>query len=122
MVTVQSRSGPIKNSVLPGHLTDLANFIGLGSRCILINVLICTLYIIVHSHVHVAVGNCVFLVIFGIQKLSVVFAIEFSYSIYTCTVCTSTLYVVFVCALYTKSQLRNAHFIIFNQKPFKLSA
>ncbi|XP_019851253.1 PREDICTED: rap guanine nucleotide exchange factor 6-like isoform X2 [Amphimedon queenslandica] len=32
MVTVQSRSGPIKNSVLPGHLTDLANFIGLGSR------------------------------------------------------------------------------------------
>lgn len=32
MVTVQSRSGPIRNSVLPGHLTDLANVIGLESR------------------------------------------------------------------------------------------
>jgi hypothetical protein len=32
MVTVQIRGGPIKNSVLPGHLTDLANFIGLESR------------------------------------------------------------------------------------------
>lgn len=32
MVTVQSRNGPIRNSVLPNHLTDLANFIGLESR------------------------------------------------------------------------------------------
>lgn len=33
MVTVTSRNGPIRNSVLPSHLTDLANFIGLESRC-----------------------------------------------------------------------------------------
>lgn len=32
MVTVDSRNGPIRNSVLPNHMTDLANFIGLGSR------------------------------------------------------------------------------------------
>ena len=32
MVMVQSRNGPIRNSVLPNHLTDLANFIGLESR------------------------------------------------------------------------------------------
>ncbi|XP_064404349.1 rap guanine nucleotide exchange factor 6-like isoform X2 [Halichondria panicea] len=32
MVTVDSRNGPIRNSVLPNHLTDLANYIGLGSR------------------------------------------------------------------------------------------
>ena len=36
MVTVQSRSGPIRNSVLPGHLTDLANVIGLESRLVII--------------------------------------------------------------------------------------
>ena len=32
MVTVQSRNGPIRNSVLPNHMSDLANFIGLESR------------------------------------------------------------------------------------------
>lgn len=39
MVTVQIRGGPIKNSVLPGHLTDLAEFIGLESRCVVVVVL-----------------------------------------------------------------------------------
>lgn len=32
MVTVQSRNGPIRNSVLPNHMTDLANYIGLECR------------------------------------------------------------------------------------------
>lgn len=32
LVTVQSRNGPIRNSVLPNHLTDLANYIQLESR------------------------------------------------------------------------------------------
>ena len=32
MVTVQSRNGPIRNSVLPNHMSDLSNFIGLESR------------------------------------------------------------------------------------------
>ena len=40
LVTVQSRNGPIRNSVLPNHLTDLANYIQLESRlvvCIIIS-------------------------------------------------------------------------------------
>lgn len=32
MVSVTSRNGPIRNSVLPNHLSDLANTIGLESR------------------------------------------------------------------------------------------
>ena len=47
MVTVQSRNGPIRNSVLPNHMTDLANFIGLESR----------------YSVHVLANDCVFVVL-----------------------------------------------------------
>ena len=32
LVTVAGKDGPIRNSVLPGHLADLPNYIGLSSR------------------------------------------------------------------------------------------
>ena len=32
VVTVAGRDGPVSNSVLPAHLADLPNFIGLSSR------------------------------------------------------------------------------------------
>ena len=32
LVTVAGRDGPVRNSVLPGHLADLPNYIGLSSR------------------------------------------------------------------------------------------
>jgi len=32
LVTVAGREGPVRNSVLPEHLADLHNFIGLNSR------------------------------------------------------------------------------------------
>ncbi len=40
MVTVVSRNGPIRNSVLPNHMTDLANYIGLGSRYAVIDLIL----------------------------------------------------------------------------------
>lgn len=35
MVTITSRNGPIRNSVLPNHMSDLANFIGIESRYVI---------------------------------------------------------------------------------------
>ena len=32
VVAVAGRDGPVRNSVLPAHLADLPNFIGLSSR------------------------------------------------------------------------------------------
>ena len=37
MVTVTSRNGPIRNSVLPNHMSDLANFIGIESRLVVLH-------------------------------------------------------------------------------------
>ena len=51
LVTVAGREGPVRNSVLPEHLADLHNFIGLNSRY----------YIVTPSHIfkHTIVTLCV---------------------------------------------------------------